>query len=229
VGAVSGDLILTEEGRGAAVSHGVGAYRRYESFVRLSESRVGSTVGATGAIYAMRRRLFQPFPEDTILDDVLIPMRIARSGYRVVFDPAALAFDRAPATAREEFSRKARTLAGNFQLLFRERWLLNPWANRLWLQTVSHKGLRLLGPVLLVAALVSNLILFDRPGYRLAFLAQVSFYAGGLAGGMLRGRGRVFAIFSLPYAFCLVNGAAIVGAFRFFSSRQRVTWDKARA
>jgi cellulose synthase/poly-beta-1,6-N-acetylglucosamine synthase-like glycosyltransferase len=205
------------------------AYRRYESFVRLSESRVASTVGATGAIYAIRRSLFVPLPEDSILDDVLIPMRIVRRGSRVLFEPAARAFDRAPATAREEFSRKARTLAGNFQLLFRETWLLNPIGNPLWVQTVSHKGLRLLGPVLLVAVLTSNLFLFGRPGYRLGLLAQATFYAGAVLGGTLRGRKGRLPFFSLPYAFCLLNGAALVGAFRFFASRQPVTWNKAPA
>jgi cellulose synthase/poly-beta-1,6-N-acetylglucosamine synthase-like glycosyltransferase len=229
VGAVSGDLVLSDDGWGTAVGQGVSAYRRYESFVRLSESRAGSTVGATGAIYAVRRILFAPLPEDTILDDVLIPMRIARRGYRVLFEPAARAFDRAPATAREEFGRKARTLAGNFQLLFRERWLLNPLGNRLWLQTVSHKGLRLLGPVLLIAAFASNLMLIDRPGYLLAFLAQVTFYSGALLGGILRGRMSTLPLFSLPYTFCLANGAALAGAFRFLAARQKVTWDKAPA
>lgn len=226
VGAVSGDLILTDDGSGTAAGQGVGAYRRYESFVRLCESRIGSTVGATGAIYAIRRNLFVRLPEDTILDDVLLPMQIARRGYRVLFEPAARAFDRAPASAREEFGRKARTLAGNFQLFSRERWLLSPLGNRLWLQTVSHKGLRLLGPGLLLAAFASNLALLDRPGYRLALLGQATFYAGALLGGLLRGTGRVRSLLSLPYTFCLVNGAALVGAFRFLAARQRVTWDK---
>jgi len=106
---------------------------------------------------------------------------------------------------------------------------LNPLGNRLWLQTVSHKGLRLLGPALLLAAFTSNLILIGRPGYRLAFLVQVTFYFGALLGGLLRGRRKVLPLFSLPYTFCLVNGAALVGAFRFLTSRQRVTWDKASA
>jgi len=211
------------------VGQGVSAYRRYESFVRLCESRVGSTVGATGAICAIRRALFSPLPEDTILDDVLIPMRIVRLGYRVIFEPAARAFDRAPGSAREEFGRKARTLAGNFQLLVRERWLLNPLGNRLWLQTISHKGLRLLGPALLLAAFASNLVLIGGPIYRLSLLAQAIFYTGALLGGLLHVREKGFPLFSLPYTFCLVNGAALAGAFRYVTSRQRVTWDKASA
>jgi len=229
VGAVSGDLILTDDGRPSAVGRGVSAYRRYESFVRLCESRVGSTIGSTGAIYAIRRGLFPRLPEDTLLDDVLIPMRIVRRGYRVLFEPAARAFDQAPATAREEFGRKARTLAGNFQLFFRETWLLSPLGNPLWLQTVSHKGLRLLGPLLLLAAMASNLCLIGRPGYRPALVAQGTFYAGALLGGLLRGRGKVSPLVSLPYTFCLVNCAAVAGAFRFLTSRQRVTWDRASA
>src|SRR3989475_9148219 len=89
VGAVSGGLILTDNAEGTTAGEGVGFYWRYEKFIRWSESCVDSTVGATGAIYAIRRDLFEPIQEDTILDDVLIPMRIARKGYRVLFEPRA--------------------------------------------------------------------------------------------------------------------------------------------
>ena len=153
VGAVSGELILTETLEGPAVGRGVGVYWRYEKLIRKSESRVDSTVGATGAIYAIRRELFEPIPEDTLLDDVLIPLRIVRRGYRVLFEPAARAWDRVAASAGEELARKVRTLAGNFQLFVREPWLLDPRRNRIWLATVSHKGLRLLGPLLHAARL----------------------------------------------------------------------------
>src|SRR5207245_1620953 len=135
VGAVSEELILTGHKEGTAVGDGVGFYWRYEKFIRRSESRVDSTVGATGAIYAIRRALYEPIPEDTILDDVAIPLRIARRGYRVLFEPTARAVDRVAATSEEDFARKVRTIAGCCQLFARERWLLNPFGNRLWLQT----------------------------------------------------------------------------------------------
>jgi len=119
VGAVSGELMLTDNAAGTAVGEGVGFYWRYEKFIRRNESRVDSAVGATGAIYAFRRNLFESIPEDTIGDDLLIPMRIVRRGYRVFFEAGARAYDRAAATAGEEFRRKVRTIVGYFQIFAR--------------------------------------------------------------------------------------------------------------
>jgi biofilm PGA synthesis N-glycosyltransferase PgaC len=227
VGAVSGELILTTAPGGTAVSRGVGFYWRYEKFIRRHESRVDSTVGATGAVYAIRRDLYEPIPEDTILDDVLIPLHIARRGYRVLFEPAACAWDRAAATAREEFARKVRTLAGNFQLFARERWLTRPRQNRLWLETVSHKGLRLLAPLLHAATFLASAALTGSLFYRSVFAAQVAFYAAALGGYATRNAIWRTPVLSVPYVICLLNFATVIGFARFIAGRQRVTWDKA--
>ncbi len=226
VGAVSGELVLRNHG-GCAVGEGVGAYWRYEKWIRRNEARIDSTVGVTGAIYAIRRRLFSPIPEDTILDDVLIPMKIARQGYRVVFEPHAVAYDRAARSASEEITRKVRTIAGNVQLFAREPWLLHPLRNRLWIQTVSHKGLRLASPLLLGIAFTANLFLLDRPLYRLTFAAQVIFYLAALAGASTRNARRRLPLLSVPYAFCLLNWATVVAWLRFLTGTQRVTWERA--
>ena len=156
VGAVSGELVLTTSDRTAAAGRGSAFYWRYEKFIRSTEGRADSTIGATGAIYAIRRELFEPIPDDTILDDVLIPLRIVRKGYRVLFEPRARAYDSASATAQHEFVRKARTIAGTFQLFSRELWLFNPRRNRLWFETMSHKALRLALPVLHATLLVAS-------------------------------------------------------------------------
>ena len=227
VGAVSGELILDGSGgQPTGVAEGVGFYWRYEKFIRRNESRVDSTVGATGAIYAIRCDLFEPIPADTLLDDVLIPMRIARRGYRVLFEPRARAYDRPAATAGEEFTRKVRTIAGNFQLFAREPWLLNPFQNRLWFQTVSHKGLRLVGPLCLMAAFVANLGLLDRPGYPWLLAGQLAFYGAALGGYTLRRLGKTVRPLAVPYVFCLLNCAAVVALVRLVSGRQRATWEK---
>ncbi len=182
VGGVSGALVLdVESGDQRGFGDGVGAYWRFEKWLRSQESCIGSTVGATGAIHAIRRSLWQPLPPDTILDDVLAPMRVVLAGYRVVFEGAARAFDQATSSAPDEFRRKSRTLAGNYQLLRFEPRLLVPWANPIWVQFVSHKMGRLLVPYALVVLLVASGALAAAGWlYALAFACQVVFY--GLAG-----------------------------------------------
>ena len=192
VGAVSGELILDCERAAAAgtdlqaapsstIADGVGAYWTYEKWLRRHEAIVGSTLGVTGAIYAMRRTLWQPLPDDTILDDVLGPMRVVLRRYRVSFDDTAHAFDETAPDAAVETRRKVRTLAGNFQLLALEPRLLVPIVNPVWFQFVSHKLGRLLVPYALGAALVSSLWLASASWiYAMAAAGQVMFY--GLAG-----------------------------------------------
>jgi len=227
VGAVSGELVLSHNAKGTAVGDGVGFYWRYEKLIRTGESMTDSTVGATGAIYAIRKELFEPLPEDTILDDVLIPVRIVARGYRVLFEPLARAYDRAAGSAGEEFRRKVRTITGNFQLLGREPWLLSPRRNRLWFQTLSHKGLRLLGPFLLAAAFLSNLLLLSSPFYLATFMAQVGFYAAALCGYLLRDARRKARPLIVPYTVCLLNWATAVAFLNFLTRRQGAIWEPA--
>ena len=226
VGAVSGELILAANRDTAAAGQGTAFYWRYEKFLRASESRVDSTVGATGAIYAIRRELFEPIPEDTILDDVLLPLRIVRRGYRVIFEPRARAYDQVSATAREEFARKARTIAGTFQLFARERWLFNPLRNRLWFETISHKALRLTIPVLQVLLLVANLALAHVWPYSWFLAAQLAWYAAALLGCARRRGRRSLMIVSIPHTICLLSWATIVGFVRMATHSQAVTWER---
>lgn len=225
VGAVSGELILTGEQGAATAGQGSAFYWRYEKLIRSAESRLDSTVGATGAIYAIRRELFERIPRDTILDDVLIPLRIVRRGYRVVFEPGARAYDQVSATARHEFARRTRTIAGTFQLFARERWLLNPIANRLWIQTVSHKALRLTLPALHMMLLATNIMLAHLEPYRWLLAAHLAFYAAALFGCVHRPAGRRPIFVSVPHTVCLLSWATIVGFLRMVTHRQPVTWE----
>jgi cellulose synthase/poly-beta-1,6-N-acetylglucosamine synthase-like glycosyltransferase len=189
IGAVSGELLI--DGSGSTIGDGVGAYWRYEKWLRRRESIVGSTLGVTGAIYAMRRWLWQPLPADTLLDDVLGPMRVVLRGYRVIFDPQAHAFDAAAGDASAEMRRKVRTLAGNFQLLTQEPRLLVPFANPVWLQFLSHKVGRLFVPYALAAALIASAALATTSlFYAAACSAQFAFYGLAVYGALLDRRGR---------------------------------------
>ncbi len=194
VGAATGELVLDCEadpgGSSSEVADGVGLYWRYEKWLRRCESAVWSTLGATGAIYAMRRSLWRPLPPETVLDDVLAPMRVVLEGKRVVFDDQARAFDRVSINAAEESQRKIRTLAGNYQILALEPRLIVPLANPVWLQYVSHKVGRLIVPWCLAVAFVSNILLsFWSWPYRLALLVQLCFYGLAAFGARFARRG----------------------------------------
>jgi cellulose synthase/poly-beta-1,6-N-acetylglucosamine synthase-like glycosyltransferase len=190
VGGVSGELMLDVETGGSTtdIGEGLGGYWRYEKWLRRQESLIGSTMGATGAIYALRRALWRPLPAETILDDVLAPMRAVLAASRVVFSSEALAFD--PAAGSEvELRRKIRTLAGNYQILRLEPRLLNPFRNPVWIQYMSHKVGRLLVPYALMALLVvSGLLATSSPFYALAFAAQLAFYGLAAYGAYLSRR-----------------------------------------
>jgi biofilm PGA synthesis N-glycosyltransferase PgaC len=231
VGAVSGELVITTSDRTGAAGRGSAFYWRYEKFIRSTEGRADSTVGATGAIYAIRRDLFEPIPDDTILDDVLIPLRIVRKGYRVVFEPRARAYDSASATAQHEFVRKARTIAGTFQLFSRELWLFNPRRNRLWLETMSHKALRLALPVLHAALLIASMVLAPTGSwfYEAAFAGQATFYAAAIIGSTQGCNPRRSFVVTVPCAICLLSWATVVGFVRFLTNRQQVTWERVAA
>lgn len=193
VGGATGELILDCESGDAdsTIGEGVAAYWKYEKWLRRREGLVRSTLGATGAIYALRRSLWQPLPPDTLLDDVLAPMRAVLDGWRIVFEEAATAFDRTAPDAATEARRKRRTLAGNYQILVQEPRLLIPFVNPVWLQYVSHKVGRLLVPWALLAAFISSAALAGFAWiYTLAFAVQGVFYGLAMVGAWLDTRDR---------------------------------------
>ena len=222
VGAVSGELLLEDAHTGFA--RGVDAYWRYEKLIRHAESRCGSVVGVTGALYAMRRALFQPLPAGTVLDDVLVPMRVAAAGQRVVFEPAALAWDRPSQRPAEEQRRKIRTLAGNFQLVQLAPWLLSPVRNPLWFRFVSHKLLRLLAPWLVLTLTLSAAALATR--HLVCALALTGVLAGALlllVARLLPALGRWPPV-RLLLAFCYLNLFAAQGLLAFTRNRRLHLW-----
>jgi cellulose synthase/poly-beta-1,6-N-acetylglucosamine synthase-like glycosyltransferase len=229
VGAVSGELIL-QESNGSAV--GPGLYWRYETLIRKSEGRAGSVMGATGAIYAIRRELWKPLPIGAILDDVYTPMQIAMSGYRVVFEEGARAFDSVADSTQREFRRKVRTLAGNYQLCQLMPRLLVP-GSWLVLQFWSHKLFRLAAPIFMVVLFVSNAVLVfewhdGAAGLLFSLMLAVQFlYLAGLAVAVcVRRTNHRIKLLNLAYTFSVMNLAAIVGLIYFLTGKRNI-WERA--
>ena len=226
VGAVSGAYLLNK-GANASVGESVGFYWKYEEWIRKNEGRLNSMVGAAGAIYAIRRALWQPVPVGTILDDVYTPMRIALGGHRIVFEEGALARDIWTGTAAREFSRKVRTLTGNYQLVQLMPRLLLPTYG-LFFQFVSHKLMRLAAPFFLLILLIANLIIATGPAggdqifYLICLAGQAAFYASVIMGGLLAKRNRKLPVLNVAYIFSVMNAAALVGLFYFIRGKRDI-------
>jgi len=177
-GAVSGALEIEPSTSGTG--QGVDAYWKLEKFIRRMESDLDSSVGCTGAVYAVRRSAYEPIPDDTLLDDVVVPMQLAAKGLRVRFCAEALAYDPQALAGASEQRRKIRTLGGNFQLLFRYPFWLLPWGHRLWWKLIAHKYLRLAGPLVLAVLLFTSWALRGDLLYGTAFVAQACLYIGAV-------------------------------------------------
>jgi cellulose synthase/poly-beta-1,6-N-acetylglucosamine synthase-like glycosyltransferase len=220
VGCASGELMLGDPDSGEATL-GVGLYWRIEKSIREMESASGSVVGATGALYAVRRDRLVPVPEGTILDDVYTPMHVAQRGFRVIFVPSAHAWDVADQGAGHEFWRKVRTLSGNYQLMQLAPWLLGR-SNPLRFEFISHKLLRLFAPFALGAAFISCLTL-RQPFYRIVLALQLLFYALGVVAMMKLAKGPLARVADAACTFVVLNSAALVAFVKFITGR-RVAW-----
>ena len=206
---------------------GEGLYWRYETFIKRQESRLHSILGAHGALYAIRKELFQQLKDTAINDDYLIPMRIVASGYRAVYEPHALVWERELASVEGEFARRRRIAVGNCQQIAQLLPMLNPLKGWVAFSFFSHKVLRTLAPLFMLALLASSLWL-PFPWMAVMGLLQALFYASALAGYVCQRRGWVVRFLSPPLYFCLGNLAMLAGLIRYCSKGHHPVWERAR-
>jgi poly-beta-1,6-N-acetyl-D-glucosamine synthase len=224
VGCVSGELMLGEYGSVENIS-GLGLYWKFEKSIRELEGRSGVMIGATGALYAVRRNLLTELPDETILDDVYLPMQVLRQGKWAVFESGARAWDIPNQGTNREIARKVRTLSGNYQLLQLAPWLLSR-ANPARFEFVSHKLMRLLVPFALCSLLISSFLIQGRL-YRVALVMQLFFYGLALFGLINTKPSPAARIADAACTFVVLNAAAVI-AFANFVSGRKIVWDSVR-
>jgi cellulose synthase/poly-beta-1,6-N-acetylglucosamine synthase-like glycosyltransferase len=202
-------------------------YWDYEIFIKKLESTISSVVGGDGAIYAIRRELYEKL-EPADINDFYNPLQIIAKGYRGIFEPEAVCYEHQVDDVSREFQRKTRIVSRSFRNVLKIPQVLNPLKTGIFaIQILSHKLLRWMVPVFLVLILFSNLFLLDDKFYILFLVLQILYYLFALVGFINKGWLK-FAVFSLPYYFFLVNYASFLGIIKGLRGNIQATWQPQR-
>jgi biofilm PGA synthesis N-glycosyltransferase PgaC len=204
--------------------HTEGIYWKYESMLRLMEARLGATLTASGAIYALRKDCYQPIDSDTLIEDFVIPMEARDAGYKVVYDPEVTATEFAASTIEGEFTRRVRLAAGSFKALSTLLSLrLDPMT---YFALISHKVIRWIVPFLLIGIGLSNAWIGAHGFYAFTLIAQICFYAWACLGFLAHSQHRPHRVLLLGYYLAAMNAAFLVGFVRVALRRDQAIWQK---
>jgi cellulose synthase/poly-beta-1,6-N-acetylglucosamine synthase-like glycosyltransferase len=228
VGAVSGRYQYFDPGQQSPTGLGSVAFWNYENLIKKMQSSIRTITGCCGCIYSVRKEAYTELPAD-IISDLVQPLQAIKKGYRVVFEDRALAYEETTQSTSEEFSMRVRVVTRAMRGLLSVSDLLKPWkfawpAFQLW----SHKILRWMVPLFLIALFTANLALIDFRVYRFTLAVQLFFYAAALL-NILLPLHRRWKPLGIPLFFCTLNAAALVSMLEICRGRKYVTWQTVRA
>ncbi|MDH7462284.1 glycosyltransferase family 2 protein [Chitinophagaceae bacterium 26-R-25] len=232
VGGVAGEKKIIKQTDDKASAAGEGLYWKYESALKRLDSSLNTIVGAAGELFSVRRELYEPVMEGTIIEDFVLSLRICMKGYLFKYEPKAFAIETASSSMKEEQKRKVRICAGGFQAMQMLKDLLNIFKYRLLtFQYISHRVLRwAVCPLCLVIMFFANLlivILSPMLLYKVIMVAQIVFYTLSFIGWQFANRNIKIKSLYVPYYFVFMNAAAFMGFNRFLKGNQSVIWEKA--
>jgi cellulose synthase/poly-beta-1,6-N-acetylglucosamine synthase-like glycosyltransferase len=227
VGAVSGRYEYFNP-TGAAIGTGSILFWKYENLIKTLQTRIKTITGCCGCIYSVRREAYAPLPAD-IISDLVEPLKVLEKGYRIVFEPEAVAFEETTEKTREEFNMRVRVITRGMRGLLYMKCLFNPMRySFVAFQLFSHKVLRWFIPLFMVVALLSNLFLADMSFYRMTLLLQLVFYFFASSGLAAEKFGIQVRLLSVPLYFMTVNMASVVAMHRVWKGHKAVTWETVR-
>lgn len=225
VGCVCGRLVYRNPGE-VLSGKGESFYWRYETALKKLESKIGYIAGANGAIYAIRRLLFEPLPTKTINDDFTVSMKIVEKGFKSLYEENALAYEDVAPNMESEFKRHVRDGAGHYIAIGYLLKLLNPFLGVRSLIYWSHRIFRWVAPFILILAFIINLFLINSFFYHKLFFIQVIFYVIALIGLFSVRKNKKLPFFMyIPFYFCNLNAALLCGFIRVITGVQKTTWE----
>jgi cellulose synthase/poly-beta-1,6-N-acetylglucosamine synthase-like glycosyltransferase len=228
VGCVAGQLVYVDRAS-TSIGKGCRSYWSYEKFLKKCESRLGSLIGVSGCLYAVRR-ISQVRLANQMIDDFVIATEIHLQGLRTIYDPEAISTEDTNNRGRDEFRMRVRVISQTLRALNNYSEVFSLKRHGMFaFQMFSHKALRYMVPVFLVGAFVTNWLLMEKsPLYYYAFAAQTAFYLLAVAGCVAERLKIKIGPLAIPYYFALVNIASIAGVIRFISGETQVVWEPLR-
>jgi cellulose synthase/poly-beta-1,6-N-acetylglucosamine synthase-like glycosyltransferase len=231
VGGVAGHTTYTLDPGSESSSYGERLYWRYDTWLKKLESQTGSIVSAHGGLYAIRRVLFRPIPDGAVTDDFAISTSVIAEGYRLVFEPEALATEAAVPEAQREFRRRVRLMTRGLRGVFLRRRLLNPRRYGFYsVVLASHKLARRLVPVSLAIIAVASVAAWPHGlVYQAAVIGQALFYGMAAIGYLLRrSRAGRLKVLYIPFYYCMANVACSIAWVHALRGRRIEVWQPQR-
>ncbi|MBX3293860.1 MAG: glycosyltransferase family 2 protein [Acidobacteria bacterium] len=228
VGCVAGRLIYRNDEE-TVVGDGATSYWGYETYIKGSESKACSLIGASGCLYAVRRSAYVPmYPE--ACSDFLICTVLYRKGLRTVFAPDAVCYEHVNRDSSAELRMRIRVIAQTFADLWRNRDMMNPFKSGFYaIQLISHKLLRYAVPILLAAMFIANAVLISSGSfYSTLFALQAIFYILAVVGWITETAGLRSRILSIPQYFVLANIASVIAFYKFLRGERFASWEPIR-
>lgn len=228
VGCVAGRLVYVDP-TDSSVGRGARSYWGYETFLKERESRIVSLIGVSGCLYAVRRAAYVPLYEEAC-SDFIIATKMVEQGLRAVYEPEAVCTEETNRRTDRELNMRVRVIAQTLTDLWRHRSMMNPLRSGFYaVQLVSHKVLRYLVPVFLMACLAASATLAPRSAfYLLLLLGQLAFYAAALLAWALQSVGIHNRLLALPQYFVLANLASLIGFYKFARGERYARWEPIR-
>lgn len=226
VGCACGELkyVLKDN---TSVEVGENLYWKYEKFLKVKESDLGSLLITNGSIYAIRKKLYEPIDED-LADDFVNPMKIAKKGFLVVYEPEAIAIEKVSSAFKDQFNQKVRIVSQGWKATFR-LWSVIFGSSPLRIfEFLFHKFFRWMVPFFLIVIFISNLLLASIKFYQVLFIVQLLFYAFAFMGYLFQKKGGKIKLFYIPFYFCMVNATSLLALFKYLKGGETGIWEKSQ-
>lgn len=233
VACVSGEKRVAARHEGQAAAEGEGLYWKYESALKRLDGEFYSAMGAPGELCAIRRALYEPMPENALLDDFVMSLRMVDKGYKIAYTSDAYAMEYGSADLAEESKRKRRIAAGGLQSIWWLRKMMNPFRQPVVaFQFISHRVLRWsITPIALLLLIPLNVALVLLKGgavYTWIWILQILFYLAAFLGYLLEKKGKKNKLLYVPYYFLFMNLNVFRGFSYLRSHKSSGAWEKAK-